>query len=136
MAQGGFRPNSGRKSGAKNALTLLSVQKAREEGILPHEWLLKVTRGEPIKHTVTNRETDKDGVEKIVHEEIDVYPDFETRVDAAKACCQFYAPRLSAIQVKSINPKGVVSTVDEHDLNEMLEELANDIREKKRKGGV
>lgn len=136
MPQGGARAGAGRKKDSKNALTLLAVQKAREEGILPHEWLLKVTRGEAIKHTVTEKEVDKDGVETIVHKEIDVYPDFDTRVDAAKACCQFFAPRLSAIQVKSVNPKGVVSTMDEADLDDMLEEMANDIKNKKTKARI
>lgn len=133
MPQGGARAGAGRKKDSKNVLTLLAVEKAREEGILPHEWLLKVTRGEAIKHTITEKTIDESGVETLVHKQVDVYPDFDTRVDAAKACCQFFAPRLSAIQVKSVNPRGVISTVDETDLDEMLEELVNDIKVKKAK---
>lgn len=121
---------------AKNVLTLMSVEKAREEGILPHEWLLKVTRGEAIDHIVTEKEIGSDGIETLVTKKIKVYPDFETRVDAAKACCQFFAPRLSAIQVRSTNAKGIIEEIDEVDLDAMLIELREDIKDKKRKSGV
>jgi len=79
MPKGGARENAGRKAGQRNKLTELKLEKARETGDLPHEFLLKVSQGQPI-----------DGV----------IPDLELRLDAAKAAAPFYAPRLAQIEQK------------------------------------
>lgn len=74
-----------------------------ETGLLPHEWLLKVSRGEGIVHKRWVVQYDKNGKEKskeLVEEE--VYADFPTRIDAAKAAAPFYAPRL-AVQTVSVS---------------------------------
>lgn len=82
--------------------TILQEARARaaETGDLPHEWLLKVSRGEPIIQRRLIIEYHKAGPKKgeelsrsWIEEEI--YPSFDTRVDAAKASAPFYAPRLA-----------------------------------------
>lgn len=79
---------------------------------MPHEWLLKVARGEPIPHKQWKVVYDKKGNElsrELV--EVEVYADFATRIDAAKAAAPYYAPRLATQQVKveqQANSSGVM----------------------------
>lgn len=96
MARGGPRPNSGRKVGSVNRVTVAAREAARESGLLPHEWLLKVSRGEPIEQKRWKDVLDADGkvIDRELIEEV-LYPDFGTRMDAAKAAAPFYAPRLA-----------------------------------------
>lgn len=113
MASGGRQPGSGRPKGALSKVTAKAKQAAMETGLLPHEWLLKVSRGEPIVHKRWKIEYfktgPKAGTEKsrtLIEEE--VYTEFSTRLDAAKAAAPFYAPKL-AVQV--VNPEGDPATV-------------------------
>lgn len=67
--------------------TRLTVRAIREwafqSGELPHVFLLRVARGEKIdKHK----------------------PTFEDRIDAAKACAAFFAPKLQAMAVQDVTP--------------------------------
>ena len=101
MAVGGARPGAGRPKGRTNSVTAEARKAAAESGLLPHEWLLKVSRGEPIEQKRWKIVYDKNGNEKsreLITEE--VYADFPTRIDAAKAAAPFYAPRLAVQQVK------------------------------------
>lgn len=103
MAGGGRQPGAGRPKGALSKVTAKAKQAAMETGLLPHEWLLLVSRGEGIKHKRWVVQYDKNGKEKskeLVEEE--VYADFPTRIDAAKAAAPFYAPRL-AVQTVSVS---------------------------------
>lgn len=103
MAVGGARPGAGRPKGRTNSVTAEARKAAAESGLLPHEWLLKVSRGEPIEQKRWKIVYDKQGNEKgreLITEE--VYADFPTRIDAAKAASPYYAPRL-AVQNVSIN---------------------------------
>lgn len=86
------------KSGAANAKRK-AILAAQETNLLPHEWLLKVARGEPVEHHVGTRDA-KTG--KITYEKTLIYPDCETRIDAAKAAAPYYAPKL-AMQTISAN---------------------------------
>lgn len=112
-------PGSGSIAGAKGSI----VQRARAEaagtGLLPHEWLLKIVRGEPIaqsrweivRDSKGNPKKDKDGkvVRELVH---DVeYPPMDVRVDAAKAAAPYYAPRL-AIQAVTLGDKDPAQLVE------------------------
>jgi hypothetical protein len=102
MAVGGPRPGSGRPKGSVTKVTAKAREAAMETGLLPHEWLLKVSRGEGIKHKRWVVKYDTKGNEKsreLVEEE--VYADFPTRIDAAKAASPYYAPRL-AVQTVSV----------------------------------
>ena len=101
MPVGGARPGAGRPKGRTNSVTAKAREAAAESGLLPHEWLLKVSRGEPIEQKRIKIIYDKQGNEKsreLITEE--VYADFPTRIDAAKAAAPFYAPRLAVQQVK------------------------------------
>ncbi len=93
----------GRPKGAKSSISHESRLAAQATGLLPHEWLLKVSRGEGIEHKRREIIHNINGVvisDKVVTEII--YADFETRVDAAKAAAPFYAPKL-ATQIVSLN---------------------------------
>lgn len=78
---------------------------AKESGLLPHEWLLKVARGEGIEHTFYKIEYDKNGIEKSRKIVTELYfADMSTRMDAAKAAAPYYAPKLALQQIQVNNP--------------------------------
>ena len=102
MAVGGARAGAGRPKGTLAKVTAKAREAAAETGLLPHEWLLQVSRGEGIKHKRWVIKYDAKGNEKsrdLIEEE--VYADFPTRIDAAKAASPYYAPRL-AVQTVSV----------------------------------
>jgi hypothetical protein len=97
MPGGGRQPGAGRPKGALSKVTAKAKQAAMETGLLPHEWLLKVSRGEGIIHKRWVVKHDAKGnvrSRELIEEEI--YSDFATRLDAAKAAAPFYAPKLAA----------------------------------------
>jgi len=105
MPAGGARPGGGRLKGRKQTVSNQAREEAAAAGLLPHEWLLKVARGEPIPHKQWKIIYDKKGNElsrELV--EVEVYADFATRIDAAKAAAPYYAPRLATQQVKLEQP--------------------------------
>ena len=79
MARGGSRPTAGRKIGSKDKVTEL-VEAAAATGELPHMLLLRISRGERIKH----------GNE-------DILPDFEMRVRCAEVSATYFAPKLAQV---------------------------------------
>lgn len=93
---GGPRKGAGRPIGAVNRVAKEAIAAAKAEGILPHEWLLNIVRGEPVKQERWQIKRDHSGREisrELVAELI--YPEFSVRMDAAKAAAPFYAPRLA-----------------------------------------
>lgn len=61
----------------------LAIEQAHRTGMLPHEFLLKISRGGRI-----------DGVK----------PDLNLRISCAKAAAPYYAPKLSAVElIKDLN---------------------------------
>ena len=61
----------------------LAIEEAHRTGLLPHEFLLKISRGGRI-----------DGVK----------PDMAMRIGCAKAAAPYYAPKLSAVElIKDLN---------------------------------
>lgn len=118
MAQGGARPGAGRKKGSLQKVTLEAKLRAAEAGMLPHEWLLAVSRGDPVKQMVKKVEYDAKGrVKKEEWVEQEVYADFPMRVDCAKAAAPFYAPKLAT---QTVNLQG--NATDR--VAEALEQLA------------
>lgn len=111
MAVGGARPGSGRKKGTLAIVTAKARGAAMLTGLLPHEWLLKVSRGEPVLQRSWRIKTDKNGKElsRVLVEE-QFYADFPMRVDAAKAAAPFYAPKLA---VQNISVAGSSDAVVE-----------------------
>lgn len=101
---GGKRPGAGRKKGAVTKVTAATRAAAMQTGLLPHEWLLKVARGEEIEQKRWKVKFDKQGNEvsrELITEMI--HPDFTTRTDCAKAAAPYYAPRL-AVQTIGTTP--------------------------------
>jgi hypothetical protein len=95
----------------KTAMQRAQEAKA-ETGLLPHEWLLKVALGEPIIHHRWRIQYNRQGTEisrELVVEEM--YADFKTRVEAAKAAAPFFAPRLSTMKVQPIGGNGAPAEV-------------------------
>lgn len=93
-----------RKQGTRKGAVADIMQRANEavkdNHLLPHEWLLKISRGEPILHRQWSIQYDDAGNEidrKLV--DVDVYPDFLTRIDCAKAAAPYFAPKLSSQKV-------------------------------------
>jgi hypothetical protein len=78
MASGGRREGAGRKVGSVNAMSQRAREEAQKTGELPHEFLLRVSRGEKFGD----------------HE-----PTFDERMDAAKAAAPYFAPRISATTI-------------------------------------
>jgi hypothetical protein len=138
MPAGGARPGSGRLKGRKQTVSNQARKEAAAAGLLPHEWLLKVARGEPIPHKQWKIIYDRNGNElsrELV--EVEVYADFATRIDAAKAAAPYYAPRLATQQVKLEQPgntSGVmlVPVMSQNDWAKMAvkqqTELKNDVK--------
>lgn len=73
-----------------------TVEAARATGMLPHEWLLAVMRGEQINHFAY----DSDSQEII---EVIVLPTFADRMEAAKSAAPYFANKL---QPEKRNPGG------------------------------
>lgn len=84
MARGGARAGAGRPTGAATKRTREIADKAASSGLLPHEFLLAVVRGEAIDGTV---------------------PTFADRLEAAKAAAPYFAPKLSSVDVRAEHRK-------------------------------
>jgi len=84
-------------------------QKAADSGLLPHEWLLSVVRGEPqIERYFVDELDDNDKPVKSLQYKI-VYPTVAMRMVAAKDCAQFFAPKHSASQNENRDQVLVIS---------------------------
>jgi hypothetical protein len=114
-------PNAGRSPGSKQTVTTEARLKAAESGLLPHEWLLKVARGEPVAHKRWKISYDKKGEEikrELLTEEY--YADFPQRIDAAKAAAPYYMPKLATQIVKVDGNIGLTNLSDEDLKTELL----------------
>ena len=80
MARGGARAGAGRPVGAATKRTREIADKAAASGLMPHEFLLAVVRGEAIDGKV---------------------PTFADRLEAAKAAAPYFAPKLSSVDMKA-----------------------------------
>lgn len=90
MSQGGKRPGAGRPKGAVSKLSATAVAHAKATGELPHEFLLRVVRGQCID---------------------DQYPTLEQRIAAAVAAAPYFAPKLAAVEQRiETNLRAVVSS--------------------------
>ena len=82
----------GRPLGSASKMAKEAVEKAKATGDLPHEFLLRIARGEAIYRDVVNPDTQK-------IERVEETYDFEDRKDAAKAAAPYYAPKISTVEV-------------------------------------
>lgn len=85
MAHGGRRQGAGRPSGSTNKRSRQLVDKAAASGLLPHQFLLAVARGERIPMPAEG--------DCVFHT-----PTITERLDAAKAAAPYFAARLAAIE--------------------------------------
>lgn len=92
--RGGARPGAGRPKGSANKMSQKAREEAAEAGMLPHEFLAAIARGEMIGD----------------HE-----PTFEERMDAAKAAAPFFAPKLASTQVTASITRSHEDMLDELD---------------------
>lgn len=95
VGRGGRRNGAGRKKGTTKAKINADRRRAALTGELPHQFLLRIMRGE-----VINGEK----------------PSIQLRVDCAKAAAPYYAPKLSAVQV--------VENLSDDDLDFIIESAA------------
>ena len=107
--RGGAREGAGRKPNSMNKMSRDAREKAAASGVLPHEFLLMIVRGEPIFRTEVHPMT---GESILVRE---VY-DFDARRDAAKAAAPYYAPKISTVEV--------INGVSEYELDQIIERAA------------
>lgn len=83
----GINRESAELRNARERISAETVLAAQESGMLPHEWLLAVMRGEQINHYAYDSET-----QEVV--EIIVLPTFSDRIECAKAAAPYFASRL------------------------------------------
>lgn len=122
---GGKREGGGRKLGAVQKVTNQAREEAAKTGLLPHEWLLKVARGEPIEQTFWKDELDARGNfkgKKLVTEE--VYPSLEMRADSAKAAAPYYAPRLATQVITLRGREDLLNSMTDDQLEKAISELS------------
>lgn len=86
MPRGGARRSAGRPAGAATRKTRELADKAAVSGMLPHEILLAIARGEVVGG----------------HE-----PTFAERLDAAKSAAPYFAPRLAAVAMKDVGRRSL-----------------------------
>lgn len=72
---------------AREKISAEVVEHARATGMLPHEWMLAVMRGEQINHFAYDAQT-----QEIV--EVIVLPTFADRLECAKAAAPYFANKL------------------------------------------
>lgn len=89
--RGGARAGAGRKAGGTNLVSRAAREAAAKTGMLPHEILMRLGRGEK----VAGFDLGKD--EKGKPKKLSV----ETRLDCLKASASFYAPKLLGAVVKT-----------------------------------
>ena len=90
MSRGGKRPGAGRPIGSVSKLSATAVAHAKSTGELPHEFLLRVVRGECIDGLV---------------------PTLEQRISAAVSAAPYFAPKLAAIEQRvETNARAVISS--------------------------
>lgn len=86
MSRGGRRPNTGRPKGMLNKKSVENIKQAEATGEMPHYFLLRISR---------NQLTDE---EKVINDMQHV--PFPIRVQAAKDCAPYFAPKLAQIEQK------------------------------------
>jgi hypothetical protein len=102
------KKKGGRPLGSTTLMSQRAIKVAKEQGDLPHEFLLRIARGEVITRIVK----DRNGIREIIEEEYD----FQDRKDAAKACAPYYAPKISTVEV--------IRGVSDNELDSIIAQLA------------
>jgi len=118
MGEATGRPK-GRPPGSMSKLAHEARATAQATGLLPHEILLAMARGEPIAQYVPLM---KDGAHVVDDEGEHMFVkrmvvlDLEARRDAAKAAAPYYAPKISTVEV--------IAGVSDDDLDRIIASAA------------
>lgn len=99
----------GRPEGSTNKFSVKSREWAESTGELPHEFLLRVARGEVVKHKVKNPLSG-------LYEDEDYVPKWEDRMDAAKSAAPYFAPKFATVEL--------IQKVSDDELDEIIKILA------------
>ena len=99
----------GRPPGSMNVRSRETIERAAATGELPHEFLLRIARGELIAHKKLNPDTGE--IEDSV-----VLPTFEQRVDAARNVSPYFAAKLATVEV--------TQALDDETLDELIQQYA------------
>lgn len=83
----GLKKAQTRANMTRDKISAEVVESARATGMLPHEWLLAVMRGEQINHFAYDSDT-----QEII--EVIVLPTFSDRMEAAKTAAPYFANKL------------------------------------------
>jgi hypothetical protein len=94
MSLGGKRPGAGRPKGAVAKLAATAVARAKSTGELPHEFLLRIVRGEMIDGQL---------------------PSLEQRIAAAVSVSPYFASKIAAIEQRI--ETGIVAVVSNKPLS-------------------
>lgn len=109
-SRGGYRAGGGRPKGAVSRMAKEAREQARLTGMLPHEILLSMARGEPQERAVIDPATGKQTGRTWQ------VPDLEQSKDAAKAAAPYYAPKISTVEV--------ITNVSDEQLDEFIARAA------------
>jgi hypothetical protein len=97
VARGGARPGAGRKKGSVNKLSTEATKLAASTGMLPHEILMRLGRGEVVSGFEAPAEGKK-RKSRVMKSPLSL----EQRLDCLKASAAFYAPKLMAAAIKQM----------------------------------
>lgn len=89
------KPSGGRQGPSVADRTIHTILGLKYEGDLPHEFLLRVVRGERIEHGI-----DEKGEPKYV------MPTFAQRIVCAKEAAPYYAPKMATINIEQTPSDG------------------------------
>lgn len=98
MARGGARPGAGRKKGSVNKLSTEATRIAASSGMLPHEILMRLGRGEVVSGFEAPAVEGNKRKSRLIRSPLSL----EQRLDCLKAAAAFYAPKLMAAAVKQM----------------------------------
>lgn len=102
------KSKGGRPKGSISKIARAARLNAIATGELPHEFLLRVSRGE----IITRRVVDEDGNVTEIREDYD----FPMRIDAAKSAAPYFAPKISTVEV--------IHGVPDDELDNIIAQLA------------
>lgn len=112
------------------AVKELATQLSRDEGLKPHEWLLKIMHGHSIPQGMfQNVYNDRGELSHRVFVVEEIYPPLDVRIDAAKAIAAYYAPRLANLQVGQDNGPDNLTTMSDDQLDNEIKLLAHALGE-------
>jgi len=103
----------GRPRNQPNRLSQELIRQAKQDGDLPHEILLKLARGQPIRIKRINKQTGLFEINEEGHFIVDwLQPGLSEVIDCAKAAAPYFAPKLSTVEM--------IQGVSDDDLNRII----------------